>query len=137
MGFKGDDKQKRKDLDCIFAWSYAWGMGSALDERSKDYFDSLVKDLFKQAQWPPLSVYDYYYDMKAKEHTWKEWHQKVDKFEFNKEMSFFEMMVPTADTYKHRYCLELLLGIEKGVFFTGQTGVGKSVSIANSLTILS
>jgi len=24
-------------------------------------------------------------------------------------MSFFDMMVPTADTYKHRYCLETLL----------------------------
>ena len=31
---------------------------------------------------------------------------QVSKFEFNKEMSFFDMMVPTADTYKTRYVLE-------------------------------
>ena len=47
------------------------------------------------------------------------------------------MMVPTADTYKHRYCLELLLSIGKNVFFTGMTGVGKSATIANSLVIMS
>lgn len=73
MGFKGDDKSKRKDLDSVFAWSFAWGMGSALDEKSKDFFDSLVKDLFKTASFPPaLTVYDYFYDLK-KDKAWKEW----------------------------------------------------------------
>ena len=111
FGFKGDDKQKRKDLDCIFAWCYAWGMGAALDEKSKDFFDTLVKDLFKTASLPQnLTVYDYFYEMK-KERAWKEWQTRVEKFEYSKEMSFFEMMVPTADTYKHRFCLELLLSI--------------------------
>jgi len=59
-------------------------------------------------------------------------------------MSFFDMMVPTADTYKptadtykHRYCLEMLLSIQKPVFFTGQTGVGKSVTVMNTMQILS
>lgn len=47
------------------------------------------------------------------------------------------MMVPTADTYKHRYCLEKLLEVKKAVFFTGQTGVGKSVTILNAFSLLS
>jgi midasin (ATPase involved in ribosome maturation) len=41
--------------------------------------------------------------------------------------------VQTADTYKHRYVLELLLEIEKPCFFTGETGVGKTSVIANTL----
>jgi DNA replication protein DnaC len=41
--------------------------------------------------------------------------------------------VPTADTYKYSYCLDLLLGREKNSFFTGETGVGKSVVISNCL----
>ena len=110
-------------------------MGAALDEKSKDFFDTLVKDLFKTANFPPaLTVYDYFYEMK-KEKAWKEWQTRVEKFEYSKETSFFDMMVPTADTYKHRYCLELLLSIQKNVFFTGLTGVGKSATIANSLVI--
>jgi len=30
-------------------FSFAWGLGGALDERSKDYFDTVVKDCYKTA----------------------------------------------------------------------------------------
>jgi len=30
-GFKGDDDAKKKLIDCIFAWSYAWGIGGSLE----------------------------------------------------------------------------------------------------------
>jgi len=110
-------------------------MGAGLDEKSKDFFDSLVKELFKTASFPPaLTVFDYYYDLK-KEKTWKEWQTRVEKFEYVRDSSYFDLMVPTADTYKHRYCLETLLNIGKNVFFTGLTGVGKSATITNSLII--
>ena len=70
-------------------------------------------------------MFDFFYDMK-KDRQFKHWVTKVDTFVYNKDASFFDLMVPTADTYKHRYCLEKLLSIEKPVFFTGDTGVGKS-----------
>jgi len=38
-------------------------------------------------------------------------------------------MVPTLDTVRHAYCLEQLVLIQKPCFFTGETGVGKSVII--------
>lgn len=50
-------------------------------------------------------MYDYYYDLR-KGKVWNPWENQVQKFEYVKDMSFFDMMVPTADTYKHRYCLE-------------------------------
>jgi len=68
-----------------------------------------------------------------KEKTFKAWATKVPTFNYDKEMSYFDLMVPTTDTYKHAYCLELLLGIEKPIFFTGSSGVGKSVVISNLL----
>jgi dynein heavy chain len=39
------------------------------------------------------------------------------------------MLVPTVDTYRNAYCLEMLLEKEKSALFTGITGVGKSVII--------
>jgi dynein heavy chain len=42
-------------------------------------------------------------------------------------------MVPTVDTTKYAFCLESLLSIEKPSFFTGNSGVGKSVVIQNQL----
>jgi len=66
LGFNLTDvKARKKDIDCILGFSYAWGMGSALDERSKEIFDGLVRDFFKGAQFPaPFTVYDYYYDLR-------------------------------------------------------------------------
>jgi dynein heavy chain len=132
-GFTATDaKIRKKDIDSIMAFSYAWGMGGACDERSKEFFDNFIRDNFKSAQIPNgHTVYDYYYDCK-KTKTWISWDQQVQKFEYNKEMSFFDMMVPTSDTYKTRFILENLLSIEKGAFITGLTGVGKSVTILNS-----
>jgi dynein heavy chain, axonemal len=94
-------------------------MGAALDERSKEFFDNFIKDNFKAAQFPsPFTVFDYYYDLKRSK-NWVPWDAQVQKFEYIKDMSFFDMMVPTADTYKHLYCLEQLLSVRKSVFITG------------------
>jgi dynein heavy chain len=68
--------------------------------------------------------------------AFRPWSNKVTPFEYVKDTSYFELMVPTPDTYKYSYCLELLLSIEKPTFFTGVTGVGKSVIIQNQLSIL-
>jgi len=134
-GFKGDNKQKRKDLEAIFAWSFTWGIGASLDERSKDFFDTVVKDSFKAVPFPPqFTVFDYFYDLR-KDKMFKPWDIRVDNFVFDKTKPYFELMVPTAETYKHRYCLELLLSIEKASFFTGETGTGKSIIVQNTLDI--
>jgi dynein heavy chain len=42
-------------------------------------------------------------------------------------------MVPTTDTTKFAYSLDLMIEINKPVFFTGSSGVGKSAVIANKL----
>ncbi len=44
------------------------------------------------------------------------------------------MLVPTIDTQRTSYCLEILLEKEKPTLFTGITGVGKSVIILNLLS---
>jgi dynein heavy chain len=134
MGFKGTDDEKKKLFNCAYAWSYIWGMGASLDERSKERFDDIARELFKGAQIPQVgSVYDYFYDMK-KEKLFKPWASKVPSFVYDKEIPYFELLVPTNDSYRHSFCLELLLSREKPSFFTGLSGVGKSVIIQNSLT---
>ena len=53
------------------------------------------------------------------------WERIVPTFKFNKELPFFEMLVPTTDTIRFGYLLEKLLSIKQSVLFTGDTGVGK------------
>jgi dynein heavy chain len=71
--------------------------------------------------------------MKLKDKAFKHWNTKVPQFVYDKDVPYFELLVPTNDSFKHSYCLELLLSREKPSFFTGLSGVGKSVVIQNSL----
>jgi hypothetical protein len=77
QGFKGADDDKRKLINCIFAWCYTWGMGAALDDRSKERFDDTVRDAFKNVAIPPnFSVFDYFFDIK-RDKSFKPWATKV------------------------------------------------------------
>jgi dynein heavy chain len=132
-GFKGSDEEKIPLLNCLFAWSYTWGIGGSLDQAGKDRFDSIVRDQFKSAQFPSgFTVFDYWYDLK-KEKIFKPWTLKVKPFIYDKDLSYFDLMVPTQDTTKYSYCLNHLMLIEKPIFFTGSSGIGKTAIIANVL----
>ena len=74
--------------------------------------------------------------MKSKERTFRSWKEKVPGFVFSKEKPFFELMVETEMTYRHSWCLETLLSGGKAVFFTGESGVGKSVVVQSTLNKL-
>jgi|TARA_B110000285_G_scaffold101439_1_gene115432 dynein heavy chain len=52
---------------------------------------------------------------------------------YDKEASYFDLMVPTTDTTKYAFSLDLLIALDKPVFFTGNSGVGKSAVISNKL----
>ena len=60
----------------------------------------------------------------------------MDEFVYDKEKPYFSLLVPTIDTVRNAYCLEILLEKEKPTFFTGVTGVGKSVIILNQLAAI-
>jgi len=49
LGFKGDEDEKKKILECLFALSYAWGLGASLLQSGKDRLDTIVRDNFKSA----------------------------------------------------------------------------------------
>jgi dynein heavy chain len=133
-GFHGKEEDKKKWLDALFAWSFAWGIGGSLEQRFKDRFDTIVRDQFKSAHIPPtFTSYDYLYDLKRSK-EFKPWTSKVPAFVYDKDSSYFDLMVPTQDTTKHAYILETLLFVERPIFFTGSSGVGKSVVISNLIS---
>lgn len=119
-------------VDCLYGWSYAWGLGGSLEQRFKDRFDGIVREQNKAAHFPPgqYTVFDYYFDVKRGK-EWKHWNTKVATFVYDKEASYFDLMVPTQDTTKHYFILDTLLSVERPIFFTGNSGVGKSAVIGN------
>jgi dynein heavy chain, axonemal len=136
-GFKAKTTEElKKIMDCIFCYSYTWGMGGSLTAGTKEKFDYTIRDQFKMAQVPMSGTcFDYFYDLK-KEKVFKPWSGKVPAFVYDKELSYFDLMVPTSDTVRYAYKLETLMMQQKPMFFTGNSGVGKSVMIANAIGIM-
>lgn len=94
-GFKGTDDEKKQLTEAVFAWCVAWGLGASLTQNGKDKFDMCIKDQFKAAKIPStFTIFDHYYDLK-KEKTYKAWTVIMKPFEYDKEMSFFDLIVPT------------------------------------------
>lgn len=130
-GFKGEKEDKKKILPFYFCFSYIWGIGASLDPYGQERFDDVVREQFKQCAIPQGNTcFDYYLETK-KEIRFQPWAGRIDDFVYEKDTPFFSLLVPTIDTVRNAQCLEYLLEKEKPCFFTGVTGVGKSVIILN------
>ena len=61
------------------------------------------------------------------------WTHDVPKFEYSKDKSFFELVVPTKDTVRFSWLLKYQILNQNSVFFTGITGVGKSIIVNSTI----
>jgi dynein heavy chain, axonemal len=77
------------------------------------------------------TVFEYYVEMIDNGIKIVPWSKKVPQFTYQKELPFFQILVPTIDTVRYSKMLEILIQTQKATFFTGITGVGKSVIIQN------
>ena len=50
------------------------------------------------------------------------WERIVPPFQFDPDMSFVNIVVPTVDTIRYSYLLDKLLAVNTSVMFTGATG---------------
>jgi dynein heavy chain len=48
---------------------------------------------------------------------------------YDPKLPFFSIVVPTVETVRYTTILDMLVSVGKPVFFTGSTGVGKSIIV--------
>lgn len=71
------------------------------------------------------TVYDYLYDRKTME--WKLWTSQIGKVEFPPDLPVRAMVVPTVDTVRYTYLLDLAIQNVQPCLFVGPTGTGKKI----------
>jgi dynein heavy chain len=135
-------KLNKKELKCILAYlfifCYTWSLGGNLADGYHDAFDTFLKDMLENVPITEIhlpntgNIFNYYIDFKKK--TFVSWENIVPTFEYNPEIPYFQMIVPTPDTVKYTYLLKMLLNANYPVLFTGKTGVGKSVTIQDLIS---
>ena len=60
---------------------------------------------------------------------WIKWTDTTEKFSFSPEEDYQNIIVPTQDSIRYTFLLDLLMKNDLHVLFTGNTGTGKTVNI--------
>ena len=81
-----------------------------------------------------VSIFDFYFDMKRE---WVNWKDEVKTYETPDGIKFSKILVPTVDTKKYSYVLDLMVKNKFPCMFVGESGTAKSVIISNYLSLLS
>ncbi|XP_060043693.1 dynein axonemal heavy chain 6 [Erinaceus europaeus] len=112
-----------------FVFCYLWSLGGNLTENYWDSFDTFVRAQFDDNPDSRLpssgDLWSIHMDFDTK--RLDPWERIIPTFKYNRDVPFFEMLVPTADTVRFGYLMEKLLAVHRSVLFTGITGVGKTV----------
>ncbi|KAI9002652.1 dynein heavy chain and region D6 of dynein motor-domain-containing protein [Gaertneriomyces semiglobifer] len=121
----------------LFVFCYIWSLGGGLADGYHDTFDSFIRDLLdatpiSEVQLPAANnVFCYYVDLKNK--SFSLWDDLVPAFKYAQDVPYFQMMVPTTDTIKYGYFVEMLLSNGYPTLLTGNSGVGKSIVVQQLL----
>lgn len=67
--------------------------------------------------------------MNVRKHRLDPWTKIMPAFEYDSEVPFFEMLVPTSDTVRFGFVMERLIYADYPVMYTGDTGTFFSIFI--------
>ena len=134
--FKEEEASLKAKCEKVFAFCMVWSFGVSIGAEYWEKFDYFIRECFDEhgldCKLPPSeTVYDYFVDLKDNE--FKNWKTIVPDFVYEEGMSYFDMVVPTADTVRFSYVMKSLIEINKPVFITGVTGTGKTTVVTKLL----
>lgn len=123
-----------------FCFAAIWGFGSAcfqdqlLDWRN-EFSKSWVSE-FRDIKFPSVgTVFSYYIDQKTQE--FRPWTELVVKYEMDTDIPLQSTLIPTADTTRLRWFMDLLIERKHPIMLVGGAGSGKSVIVSDKLQSLS
>ncbi|KAF7265371.1 hypothetical protein GWI33_021219 [Rhynchophorus ferrugineus] len=143
------DPEEEVDLDlinAIFVTALYNSVGAALIDSCRLEFDDYMKSQISLLQFNdtvdqkcglnylpsafPL-LYDYFLDVKEK--VWVAWEWLVPGYVHKRELRFSQILVPTVDTVRVTYILELMNKIKRPIVLVGETGTSKTAIIQDFL----
>ncbi len=77
------------------------------------------------------TIFEYFFD--ASKECWISWKRLVPAYKHNPERKFYEILVPTIDTCRSDWLLQLSYRIKRPVLFVGESGTSKTATINSFL----
>ncbi|XP_037242845.1 dynein heavy chain 1, axonemal [Falco rusticolus] len=133
-----------------FIFALVWSVGATGDSQGRMAFSLWLREKMAKEKIQLLFpeeglVYDYKLydaglssaeddlDEVAREVCWEKWLDSTAKFTMVPDTNFCDIIVPTMNTVRMAYLLELLLTNHKPVLCIGPTGTGKTLTITDKL----
>lgn len=88
---------------------------------------------FNVSDLPRSSIFDNVFKTDGEALEFEPWTNTMPNFEYSKNKSYFELVVPTKDTVRFSWLLVQNIQCQFPVFITGVTGVGKSIIISDTI----
>lgn len=109
-----DQQQLHPILAHLFAFAYIWGLGGNLTHHCHPPFNAFVRSqLSSLLHLPPgASVFDFFVDVKkdaqgAAVSALQQWSAVLPAPAGRKHLPYFQMLVPTVDTVRYSYLLQV------------------------------
>ncbi|XP_058438167.1 dynein axonemal heavy chain 12 isoform X4 [Marmota monax] len=142
-------KHIRVWIMACFIFSLIWSIGGGCDTDSRLNFDSFIRSLImgKNEKYPVPDgvgkwecqfeekglVYDYMYELKNRG-RWLHWNELIKSTDLeDKRIKIQDIIVPTMDTIRYTFLMDLSITYAKPLLFVGPTGTGKSVYVKDKL----
>ncbi|XP_052045898.1 dynein axonemal heavy chain 12 [Apodemus sylvaticus] len=132
-----------------FIFSLIWSIGASCDTDGRIAFDNFLRSAVtgKNEEAPmPVSiskwecpfdekglVYDYMYELRNRG-RWLHWNELIKSSDLeDKRTKIQDIIVPTMDTIRYTFLMDLSITYAKPLLFVGPTGTGKSVYVKDKL----
>ncbi|XP_031423008.1 dynein axonemal heavy chain 1 [Clupea harengus] len=134
-----------------FIFSLVWSVGATGDADSWQMFSAWLRDKMAEERiklcFPEEGlVYDYQLDDagisilsdeededKGRKVQWVSWMKYAEQVVITPDTSYSDIIVPTADTVRMSFLMDMLLSNKKPVLCIGPTGTGKTLTISDKL----
>jgi len=98
-------------LTVHFIFAFIWGLGGGVSSVDVAQVTSIIEDTFNDFTFPRTEcIFDHMINPDTQQ-SFLSWSTKVPDFEYEKDAQFFDLLVPTIDTIKYSYVMELMLDI--------------------------
>ncbi|KAM9785999.1 dynein axonemal heavy chain 12-like [Neosynchiropus ocellatus] len=150
LALEPDPKTLRIWMMAAFAFSLVWSIGGSCDAKSREHFSDFLKEtLTGKSEGHPIPdivgkwecpmedkglAYDYFFEFKTKGFKWVHWNEAIPDDDLgDKNTKVQEIIVPTIDTVRYTYLMDLCLKFGIPLLLVGPTGTGKSVYVKEKL----
>ena len=133
-------------LECVFVQGLYWSLGAGLPEDARIKFDKQLKywstmqsieetdnQYAKPGELPSRypSIFDYFFDIELK--VWKPWKKLVPAYNHDPGKRYNEILVPTIDTVRTEWLLNLMYAVKRPTLLVGESGTSKTATTLSFL----